>query len=486
MRRFVALYTLFFFVCSFGIPQESKALLPIGLIAAASIGAATLAAAGVGIHYTKNGTIPQYVEAVQNAVATANDYIYVATDVAAGVYRSVTASSYPDSIDFYLGKSAALGAKVGDIFNYAAQHGYTALNTLLNTVQIEGAGDGTSLCAGITNLWQINPKGKIFTGSGGNYLVPQTGYWDWISSTHQVTEATAETYIDGPKVNIAFTTISGENSYATHGWLAMGKLNGVPRLFMWVTSTYYTANPVIGDFVYWRVNLTITTDDPTFPPGVSTTDYPALKEALKSATVDQNDELKDVITKLPPAVTTGSGEIPTTAGTATTAPTITQAEVDQWFKQNTADVARAAADAAAAAAAADPTNAALQAAAAQAAVDAARAAQDAARPAKEDYFADAPSLDIPEIKEVDFSPVTGLAGEMTSIFPFGLIESIRSAMVPFSATPQTPSFDIDLGFVRQTITFSSFDGVASFVRGLASFFFYCLTGLFCFRLYSRM
>lgn len=104
----------------------------------------------------------------------------------------------------------------------------------------------------------------------------------------------------------------------------------------------------------------------------------------------------------------------------------------------------------------------------------------------EEVSANAPSLEIPAIKAVDFSPITNLTSVLSRTFPFGLFGAASTALSVLTVDPVAPSFVINTGLFEKEISFSSMDGFASVFRRVFAFFLYVGTGLLVVRIYSRM
>lgn len=104
----------------------------------------------------------------------------------------------------------------------------------------------------------------------------------------------------------------------------------------------------------------------------------------------------------------------------------------------------------------------------------------------EQESANAPSLSIPEIKTVNIQPILDLTGDLSGVFPFGLISSFVSGMASLVAEPTPPTLHIDAGIFQKDVDFSVFNGMASFLRGVMSFLLYGLTAFYCVRLFARM
>jgi hypothetical protein len=238
-------------------------------------------------------------------------------------------------------------------------------------------------------------------------------------------------------------------------------------------------------FYATSINLT-TTHDPTYQPVPGGIIYPNLATALKPVPESVADDVRDIIKKAPPGQIVKSLDVPATIPDAVPS-TLTQAELNQALKNNTAQVAQAAADAAAAAAAADPSDTAAQIAAQQAALEAARAAAEAADPAEsEDYTASAPSLTLPEIKAISFRPIIDAKNLTLSKIPFSWLSSISTSLSSLVATPQSPVFIIDLGIIEQEINLSFLDSFAESCRSIISFFMYLATIFLLIKIYRSM
>ena len=134
MKR-VALLTVFFYACTFASPQRTQAVVPaVAIIGAAAIGTA-MATSSALTYYAKAGSNPQYVSTSSNASPSAADMMFQPAYAAVGPVALVTAASFPAAASVYLGKNAAVGAKVGDICNHAANAAVNKYDSLKQLVK---------------------------------------------------------------------------------------------------------------------------------------------------------------------------------------------------------------------------------------------------------------------------------------------------------------------------------------------------------------
>lgn len=354
MKR-IALLTVFFYACTFAAPQRSYAVVPIAVIGAAAVGAAMMSSS-VGAYYAQNGELPQYVKAAAGAVASANDYLYQKGYLAIGPLTLTTAATFPAAASVYLGKQNAIGAKLGDIMDYvqsSASDAYQNLKDLFSSHQ------NTSPVA--PSLFTSN---AIFTVNGSNRQITTTA-------------------------GVSGSTFSNNTSmfpYTGSSWLPGQWGVASYRASDGYTFVYTPAAspPGLYTFKAWKTNPTNL--PPTITPS-TTVDFPGLANEFSPAVPDAvADDVRDVLKKLPAGQVVKAADVPAVATASTGANTLTQAEINDYLKENTAQVAQAAADAAAQIAAANPTDAAAQIAANQAAVQAAQAAQEAAEQPDEETY----------------------------------------------------------------------------------------------------
>lgn len=349
MKR-LSLLVLFFYTCTFVNPQASQAAVPLALVAAGAIGAGLLATSA-GTYYAETGKAPSYVQATVNAAASANDYLYQSGFLAIGPLSLITAASYPQVASMYLAKNGAVGAKLGDILDYVSAHpnAFSALEDIVKASQTPA---------------------PLFT----SIAVPTGGIVG---------------LADGNKITVGNLTSTRNMNYYTDGFDSyMSSLSGYVKINGWAHAFYSSSQKQIyalsseycqtynGRTYYWVYNYsaTGTTSEPTLNPQ-TLPDYASLKDKLVNPSVDVAKDIRDVIKALPDSKLVKAGEVPTAQTAATQAPTITQAEINDILKANTAAVAQAANAASQAATAAGDAAAAV---AAQTALDAAKALEDAA------------------------------------------------------------------------------------------------------------
>jgi len=363
MRR-LALLTVFFYVCTFASPQRAQAVVPVAVIAAAAIGTAMMSSS-IGAYYAQHGVLPQYVSTVANAVGSAADKIFQPAYLAVGPVSLVTMASFPHAAANYLGKDAAIGAKLGDIIDYvnASSSGlYQDFKSLIASVT-------SSSPSTATDDYSISPAGLVIADADGvNHVALSAGSWVQKSTT---TTAYRAQYINNG------TILTGNDIGANKGVITFH--DGYFKMLVPTSSSEITV-------YYWFGGSQTTTNDPTYAP-VKNIDYPTFKDKLLAPPAGVASEIPHILKGMPDAKVVKADAVPATSTAATTTPALTQANINDAIKANTAEVAQAVADAAAATAAANPTDAAAQIAAAQAAVEAAKAAEEAAKeePAEETY-----------------------------------------------------------------------------------------------------
>lgn len=441
----------------------ARAGVPLAIIAAASIGAA-MVASSTGAYYAKNGQAPEYVSNVANAVASASDRIFQPSYLAVGPIALVTAASFPQKATVYLGKEAAIGAQIGDIVNFLnteAGNTYTEWKDYLTDFMIPGGYPNTSINSTMNNnVYQTDHDNNVkfvFSNTTGTYSDPVVGLYDPAYSRF---------------------------SLVPNGFCA--NISPAPS----VTGTYYcyTGERYNASIPYKLYIFNGTASSlPALQPSVDAVNYPGLKDNFENGPpAGVATETPNLIAALPADQKIKADDVPAT-GTGTPPVALTPADLQAALAANTAQVAEAVKQAADNRLAADPTNTALQTAADQAALDLAKAQAEAEKEEvkEEDMTASTPGLDARDIAEIDFSPITNLSTEFSSVFPFGLITSIASGFGGLDSSPITPSFTIDLGLTQKEVNFSSFDSFASIIRSILSFLMYGLTGFFCFKLYAR-
>lgn len=96
-----------------------------------------------------------------------------------------------------------------------------------------------------------------------------------------------------------------------------------------------------------------------------------------------------------------------------------------------------------------------------------------------------PAVPKPELKEIDFQPITDLQGRLMQKFPFCLLTAFGSALDVLSASPTAPRCELNLGVGTITFDLSFLDSFAAFIRAVMSFCIFGLCGFGCFRMWSR-
>lgn len=96
-----------------------------------------------------------------------------------------------------------------------------------------------------------------------------------------------------------------------------------------------------------------------------------------------------------------------------------------------------------------------------------------------------PEVPKPELKEIDFQPITDLQGKLMEKFPFCLLRSFSSALDVLSASPRAPHCEFNLGISTINFDLSFLDGFAAFIRAVMSFCIFGLCGFGLFRMWSR-
>ena len=360
MKR-LALLTVFFYVCTFAAPQRAQAVVPaVAIIGAAAIGTA-MATSSALTYYAKAGSNPQYVSTSSNASPSAADMMFQPAYAAIGPIALVTAASFPAAASVYLGKNAAIGAKVGDICNHAANAAVNKYDSLKQLVKDYTTPDtwSNTVPAGAVSVFSNGKKYKL---TSANYSTGMDPQWcrDQLASNPHITFPTGGLWITGVQ-GIAF-----DGTYYNGGWM----------------------------YRVWFYNIVETNDPADYNPTPGAINYSGISGSLKAPSDAVAKDVKNVIRDLPPAQVTKAADVPSTTGAASAAPTVTNAEVNQAVKQNTAEVAQKAADNAAEISAANPTDVSGKIAADQAAVEAAKAQEEAAAE---------------ELPEETFSPITDTA-----------------------------------------------------------------------------
>lgn len=96
-----------------------------------------------------------------------------------------------------------------------------------------------------------------------------------------------------------------------------------------------------------------------------------------------------------------------------------------------------------------------------------------------------PAVPDPELKSINLDPIKETQGIMMNKFPFSILGAAGSMFSVLVATPQAPSFIIDLGIVQTPIDLSTYDIFASNIRAVMSFLIYGLCAYACLRIWSR-
>ena len=348
MKR-IALITLLFFTCSLTAPIRSHAIVPV-VIAAAAIGS-SLMAASVGAYYVKTGETPQVINSAVDAATTYNDYVWQTAYLAFGPVKSATVDALTEMHDVYIGKQAAVGAKIGDVIDYAKN----ASAGLFETFR--------SLVSSNTGSQYIEPfytQNQIFEHNGVIYKVTGST-WSFMG------------YYYPGQLNIPESSII---PYAGDDYTYyIGSYNGSPQIMRYIPATYPTKG------MLHRRQLAVVEDvSPTITPTPGEPDYPAIADAINSnPTAELAQDVQDIIKAMPAPSKVTASDTPAVGATATPV-TLTQAEINQAIAQNAADVAQAASDAIAQIAADNPTDTSAQ----IASIEAAQAATQAEAEAKAD------------------------------------------------------------------------------------------------------
>ena len=96
-----------------------------------------------------------------------------------------------------------------------------------------------------------------------------------------------------------------------------------------------------------------------------------------------------------------------------------------------------------------------------------------------------PEVPKPELKEIDFQPITDLQGKLMAKFPFCLLQTFSSALDVLSASPRAPHCELNLGISTINFDLSFLDSFAAFIRAVMSFCIFGLCGFGLFRMWSR-
>jgi hypothetical protein len=352
MKR-LALLTVFFYVCTFAAPQRAHAVVPVALIAAAAVGTAMMSAS-IGTYYAQNGVLPEYVSATAGAVASAADKIFQPSYLAVGAYSLFTPQSLATAKDYYVGKAAAVGAKIGDILD----HVQSSADGLYSNFK-----DLVSSCLGSDSI------DKTFLSVDDVFKVP--GSTD--GKLYKITTA--------PAVLAAPVTLATWNTW----------VESKPH-WTWGTTEYAFTGFSLWTYIFseqqvYAQSVSLTTNPLTINPIDGSVEYPTLKDKLLAPPAGVASDIASILKALPASQITTASATPDTVAEESAPPAITQADLNAALKANTAAVAQAVAQSAADIAAANPDDAAAQIAAAQAALEAAKAAEEAAKeePAEETF-----------------------------------------------------------------------------------------------------
>jgi hypothetical protein len=345
MKRSLIWLTVFFYISTFANPQRSHAIVPL-LIPAAAIGA-SLMAASVGSYYAQTGQVPSYVNQTANVVASAADALFQPSYLAQGAYHLFTPDSLNVAKDYYIGKAAAVGARIGDIIDTVKDSTDSALQALKDVINSATVTDNflkSDLSDGSTYQFSDGTK-YTMEPTSNTYMAP-----NWVTTEAQ------------SKPNFA---IQGGYCWKTGPTSASCYDGSMYSWMLWV-------------YGYRLIPSTNPAAEPT-----STVDHDVLKGAVTNPNPDLANAIKDAIRSVPQDKRIASQAVPDTVDTASPAEALTSAQVSDILAQNALAVARAAAEAAADLATANPDDPALQIAANQAAAEAAKAEAEAAKPEPE-------------------------------------------------------------------------------------------------------
>jgi len=277
--------------------------------------------------------------------------------ITVGPVDVVTPESFPNVVSKMIGKEVMKSAPLSKLVDAA------------KAVASGVADDFKALIAANTpaNVFVSNPVvGSILTTSGGIKAVGSQ-----LSSGNAVATFTeANTYL----VANGYAKISIAPDGRT--WYWSGSLM---RFAAW-PGAKYSSNPDRFNTDFYNTAYAGASPTPiTTAPG--STNTAAIASAMPTWLGTNSDEIVALMQAENAASLAGARTTDAPVTAANPAPPnatgITQGDLDKWFAQNTAAVAKAAADAALAAANGDPANSATAALAAQAALEAAKAAADA-------------------------------------------------------------------------------------------------------------
>ena len=224
-------------------------------------------------------------------------------------------------------------------------------------------------------------------------------------------------------------------------------------------------------FEVWTAPCGSDTTDPLTPTPPPVVGSPTVIAPAITANPAAENEVGNYIAAQPNAVTWTNPAAPTSA------------QINAANSANALAALQTAATQTQTLATANPTNpvVAAQAVAAQAAVT---QAADQAQNVPD--TASAPTLTIPTIRSIDFSPATKFINQLTVTPPFSWASSIFTSLSWLSA-PATPlAFTIDLGITQIPFDCTFMSSFVGFLHDLLSLFFICMTGLMIVRDYQNM
>lgn len=468
-----AIFTLLIYCLTLTAPCRSHAAVPLAFIAAGAIGASLLATSS-GTYYAQEGKSPEYVAATVDAVASASDYLFQPAHLAIGPIALVTAASFPNKVSTYLGTTNAVGIGLNDLWNSVKENPsqFPDLSEIFENSTDTPDAPSINLVSGQSVVFPDSQSGERIRVTIPNPLVWYTSYknieqWPWCL---ELKTPVSGYYLDG------FVTTNSPYLYLA------GPLQAL-IICKWIKNS---SNK--WDLYYIPLETAVVTNDPpTVPPPSGSVDWNVVKNSLQNPSPSVAAEVQDAIKSNPGAAVTAA-EVPATAGAQTAPNTITQDQINQLLKENTAAVAQAASDAAAQVAAANPSDAAAQIAALQAAVNAAQASSDLAdyKAEKEDYTATPPGLTIPALKAVSFQPIIDARTLTMTKAPFTWFGSLPGILDGLVASPSAPNFTIDLGIFQQEIDLAFLDPFASTCRSIVAFFMYLMTVFLMIKIFRSM
>lgn len=331
MKR-IALLTVFFYACTFAAPQPSRAVLPavLALIPAAAVGeqilalssiaAVTAAVGGSMYFYQDTSAIDPIYAAYQDALAAgddaANNYLYQPAKLA-WQQSLVTPSSFPDAEEAYIGMDAHLGVMVSD-FVTAVQNSADGLFPNSKSL-IEANSDEPA------TLTSVSPTVGSVVTTESDQMVSITGVPSTQSMNYR--RETFDAYM---------MSISGVQRIA--GWNLAYWHSAQRKIYAMSDSVcqVYQGNTYYWVYIYGAT--AVTAGDPLSvpPPPIN---FPGLQDALSSNPGALGGELPDVIKTMPASqVKPVGGAIPSSAPTSADAPTITNADVKNFYAANSSNV----------------------------------------------------------------------------------------------------------------------------------------------------